>query len=56
MQPFLPASHPVQRYFPAREWAVALPVLLMVAGLSVLGAFLARVMLAASAKKKKKAA
>ena len=53
-QPFVPDS-PLRSYFPSREWAIAIPVLLMVVGLSVIGAFLGRVMLTASKKKKKAA-
>lgn len=36
-QPFLDASSPVHDFFPRREWAVRIPALLLVFGLSAIG-------------------
>ena len=56
VQPFLPASNPLQSYFPPRDLAVYIPVALMVVALGAIGAFYTFTMQAAAAKKKKKAA
>jgi len=38
--PFLEASSPVHDLFPAREWAVRVPALILVLGISSIGIFL----------------
>ncbi|KAH9901026.1 dolichol phosphate-mannose biosynthesis regulatory protein-domain-containing protein [Cubamyces lactineus] len=38
--PFLVDSSPVHAWFPSREWAIRIPTLLVVLGLSAIGLFL----------------
>lgn len=53
VQPFLPPSSPLHNLFPAREWAVRIPALLMLAGLSAIGAFVGLVMVKSARKKRR---
>lgn len=55
LQPFLDPSHALHALFPPRNYAIGIPVALLVLGVSGIGAFLASVLLK-SEKKKKKAA
>jgi dolichyl-phosphate mannosyltransferase polypeptide 2 regulatory subunit len=50
--PFLPADHPAQAAFPPKEFAILIPVALLIVGISGVGAFLASVMLKQAKKKK----
>ncbi|KAL8292565.1 hypothetical protein RQP46_001177 [Phenoliferia psychrophenolica] len=52
--PFLPPSSPLHDLFPAREWAVRLPALLMLAGLTAIGSFVGLVMIKSARKKSAK--
>lgn len=38
-QPFLPPTHAFQSFFPPREWAVRLPVLVLLLGVASVGGF-----------------
>ena len=40
VQPFFDASSPIHRYFPPREWAVRLPAIVLVLGLTAIGVFI----------------
>jgi dolichol phosphate-mannose biosynthesis regulatory protein len=51
-QPFLPADHPVHAVFPDRVWAIRIPALLLIVGLSIVGAFIGLV-LVKSAKRRR---
>jgi len=53
--PFLAPEHPLQAFFLPRVYAIALPVALLLLGLSGVGAFLASVVIK-QGKKKAKAA
>ena len=55
-QPFFPADASIQSYFPARVWAVRLPALLLVAGLGLIGLFIASVIRKQEIAKKEKEA
>lgn len=50
-QPFLPASHPAQRFFPARSLAVEIPTLLLCAAVALGGGIVAMIM--AQSRKKR---
>lgn len=54
-QPFVDDSHPSQSLFPPRVWAIRLPVILLLLGGSVVGSFLAIVMIKSNRKKALKA-
>jgi len=54
--PFLPPSHPLHASFPAREWAVWGPALLLVAGVSAIGLFIGLVMYREGQKRRSKQA
>jgi hypothetical protein len=54
MQPFLDPSHALHSLFPPRNFAILIPVALLVLGVSGIGAFLASVLI--KSEKKKKAA
>ncbi|KAJ3332601.1 putative E3 ubiquitin-protein ligase [Blyttiomyces sp. JEL0837] len=53
LEPFFEDSHVIHKYFPSRELAILVPVLLLVVGISGIGGFIALVMIR-SAKKVKK--
>jgi dolichyl-phosphate mannosyltransferase polypeptide 2 regulatory subunit len=54
-QPFLPESSPLQSFFPAREWAVRLPVLLLLSGMIGVSLFFGKVAMAEARKKRRSA-
>lgn len=54
-QPFLPASSPLHPFFPPREWAIRLPILLLLTAAIGISLFFGRVMLAEARKKKRQA-
>lgn len=56
MQPFFPENATIQRYFPPRVWAVRLPAILLILGLSVIGAFIASVIRKQTIARKEKEA
>ncbi|KAI5474437.1 hypothetical protein MNV49_003270 [Pseudohyphozyma bogoriensis] len=52
--PFLPPSSPLLQLFPAREWAIRIPAILMLSGLTAIGAFVGLVMVKSARKKANK--
>ncbi|WFD01898.1 Dolichol phosphate-mannose biosynthesis regulatory protein [Malassezia obtusa] len=54
--PFFPADASIQGYFPPRVWAVRLPAILLVLGLSFIGAFIASVVRKQAIARKEKEA
>lgn len=55
-QPLLPADAYLQSFFPDRVWAIRLPALALVVGLSGIGAFVGMVFKKEADKKRKKEA
>jgi hypothetical protein len=55
-QPFYEKNHFVLSFFPRRELAVQIPLVLLVVGLGVLGLFISVTMIRMAAKKKQKKA
>lgn len=55
LQPFVDQGHPLQSYFPPRVWAIRIPVILILIGTTVVGSFLAMVMIRSNQKKAAKA-
>ncbi|ODN82264.1 hypothetical protein L202_02547 [Cryptococcus amylolentus CBS 6039] len=53
--PFLPSDSPLQSLFPARDWAIRLPLFVLLTGISVIGLFFGKVLLGEARKKKQKA-
>ena len=51
--PFVDAGHPLQRLFPDAYYALAAPLVLLVAGLAVIGSLIAMVMIKAGTPKPK---
>ncbi|WVR04623.1 hypothetical protein IAU60_001634 [Kwoniella sp. DSM 27419] len=49
--PFLPADSALHSLFPAREWAIRLPLFLLVSGVAAISLFFARVSMAEARKK-----
>ncbi|KAI8992393.1 dolichyl-phosphate mannosyltransferase 2 regulatory subunit [Pilobolus umbonatus] len=45
IMPFVDEGHPSQQYFPAWKYAIEIPVLIMIAGLTVIFTFLALIMI-----------
>lgn len=56
LQPFVDEDHPLQSLFPPRVWAIRIPVILILLGSTVVGSFLASVMIRSNRKKALKAA
>lgn len=54
-QPFVDEDHPLQSLFPPRVWAIRIPVILILLGSTVVGSFLASVMIRSNRKKALKA-
>ncbi|KAI9098343.1 dolichol phosphate-mannose biosynthesis regulatory [Phlyctochytrium arcticum] len=50
--PFVDSTHALHIYFPAPEWAIRIPVALLVAGVSVIMGFISLVMIKSRSKKK----
>lgn len=48
-------DHPLQSFFPPREWAIRIPVILVLLGSAVVGSFLGMVMIRSNRKKAAKA-
>ncbi|KAK9450016.1 dolichol phosphate-mannose biosynthesis regulatory [Limtongia smithiae] len=42
--PFVDDTHPVQNFFPAREWVIRIPVIILLTAVGVIGSFLGTVM------------
>ncbi|KAK5055909.1 hypothetical protein LTR84_012459 [Exophiala bonariae] len=55
LMPFVDDDHPLQSLFPHRVWAIRIPVILTLLGSSVVGTFLALVMIKSNKKKAAKA-
>ncbi|KAI0202214.1 dolichol phosphate-mannose biosynthesis regulatory protein [Astrocystis sublimbata] len=53
--PFVDSDHPLHSFFPAREWAIRIPVILILLGSAVVGSFLSVVMIRSNKKKAAKA-
>ncbi|KAK4057431.1 Dolichol phosphate-mannose biosynthesis regulatory protein [Microbotryomycetes sp. JL221] len=51
LTPFLPPDSPLHELFPSREWAVRIPALLLLAGLTSMGAFVGLIMIKSSRKR-----
>jgi len=50
-QPFLDPSSSVQSLFPPRQWAIRLPLLILLTGIAGVGLFFARVMMGEARKR-----
>ncbi|KAK9465383.1 dolichol phosphate-mannose biosynthesis regulatory, partial [Lipomyces arxii] len=44
IMPFVDTTHPVQNIFPSREWAIKMPVILLLSAAAIIGSFLGIVM------------
>ena len=55
MQPFVDDNHPLQNLFPPRVWAIRVPVILTLLASTIVGSFLAMVMIRSNRKKAAKA-
>ncbi|KAK1969501.1 dolichol phosphate-mannose biosynthesis regulatory protein [Colletotrichum graminicola] len=55
LMPFVDEGHPLQNFFPARVWAIRIPVILILLGSAVVGSFLGTVMIRSNRKKAAKA-
>ncbi|KAK1781717.1 dolichol phosphate-mannose biosynthesis regulatory [Copromyces sp. CBS 386.78] len=55
LMPFVDSDHPLQNVFPPREWAIRIPVVLIILGATVIGTFLSMVMIKSNRKKAAKA-
>jgi len=53
--PFFDPSSQIHNFFPAREWAVRLPALILVVGLTVIGVFIGKTIAQENKKKAEKA-
>jgi dolichol phosphate-mannose biosynthesis regulatory protein len=53
-QPFVDEPHLLYSFFPPREWAIRIPVILLLLGSTVVGTFIGLVMLRAAQKEKAK--
>ncbi|KAK9463721.1 dolichol phosphate-mannose biosynthesis regulatory [Lipomyces oligophaga] len=45
VMPFVDSTQPVQKYFPPREWAIKVPVIILLLIMGMLGSFLGVVMI-----------
>ncbi|KAM3586841.1 hypothetical protein VKS41_001896 [Umbelopsis sp. WA50703] len=54
IMPFVDADHPLHGYFPANEYRIRIPLMILVVGLTVICSFLALVMIKSKSKKTKK--
>jgi len=52
--PFFPQDHPIHSLFLSREWAIRIPALVLVVGLSAVGYFIAQVLRAERRKAERK--
>ncbi|KAL9023824.1 MAG: hypothetical protein Q9196_006948 [Gyalolechia fulgens] len=55
LMPFVDAGHPLHDFFPARVWAIRIPVILILLGSAVVGSFLGMVMIKGNRKQAAKA-
>lgn len=53
-QPFVEENHPIHNFFLAKEYAIAIPAVVLVLGLVVIGVFIGTVMIKEAQKSKKK--
>ncbi|KAI9657584.1 MAG: hypothetical protein M1829_006892 [Trizodia sp. TS-e1964] len=51
LMPFVDRGHPLHDLFPARVWAVRIPVILILLGCTVVGSFLSLVMIRSKGKR-----
>lgn len=49
--PFVTSGHVIHSFFPDRELAITIPIVLLVVGLTLIGSFLAIVMIKSKSKK-----
>ncbi|KAI0143532.1 dolichol phosphate-mannose biosynthesis regulatory protein [Xylariaceae sp. FL1272] len=54
--PFVDSDHPLHSIFPPREWAIRIPVILILLASAVVGSFLSVVMIRSNRKRAAKAA
>jgi len=54
--PFVEEDHALHSLFPPRVWAIRIPVILILAGIAVVGSFLSMVMIKSGQKKRAKLA
>jgi hypothetical protein len=52
-QPFVDEGHSLHSYFPARELAIKIPVVLLIVGITLVFTFISLVMIKTAQKKKK---
>ncbi|RKF65643.1 Dolichol phosphate-mannose biosynthesis regulatory protein [Erysiphe neolycopersici] len=50
LMPFVDSDHPLQSFFPARVWAIRIPVILLLVGSAVVGSFVSVVMIRSNRK------
>jgi dolichyl-phosphate mannosyltransferase polypeptide 2 regulatory subunit len=55
IKPFFESTSQIFNYFPAREWAVRLPAIILVIGLTVIGIFFGQTITKENRKKAEKA-
>jgi len=55
LMPFVDTDHPLHALFPPRVWAIRIPVILILLGVSVVGSFLGVVMIRSNRKRAAKA-
>ncbi|KAK9352936.1 dolichol phosphate-mannose biosynthesis regulatory [Lipomyces doorenjongii] len=44
IMPFVDTTHPIQNVFPPREWAIRIPVMILLLAAGIIGSFLGIVM------------
>ncbi|KAK9363636.1 dolichol phosphate-mannose biosynthesis regulatory [Lipomyces starkeyi] len=44
IMPFVDTTHPIQNIFPPREWAIRIPVMILLLAAGIIGSFLGIVM------------
>ncbi|CAN6634064.1 hypothetical protein TRVA0_014S01772 [Trichomonascus vanleenenianus] len=54
--PFVDEPHPLYAFFPAREWAINIPVMLLLLAITVVGTFIGTVMINSAEKERQKQA
>mmetsp|Transcript_13018 Transcript_13018/g.19671 ORF Transcript_13018/g.19671 Transcript_13018/m.19671 type:complete len:80 (+) Transcript_13018:143-382(+) len=51
ISPFIDADHFIQGYFPDREYAIIIPIIVAVLGITVIGTFLSLILIKSGRKK-----
>ncbi|KAI6246588.1 Dolichol phosphate-mannose biosynthesis regulatory protein [Erysiphe necator] len=52
LMPFVDSDHPLQSFFPARVWAIRIPVILLLLGSAIVGSFVSVVMIRSNRRQK----